>query len=217
MQNTSVSKPSDSKSEALIIKERMEKETQIDEYTTRRESDGRTVTRRVFGDWLYFSADNPMDAYKPVRICSGSSLPQSTSHRRLCFRITTPHHAHAYLMGFTGKDYWPYCDLDGISAKIDDGRLTGMPSGEKRGGSCASGFDIDGYKGKIIEEMSTGKEMKIKSNGQLADINLNGFAEAFEFAIEQRIVIQAETMGMTVEELEELVEYRRAEKQRKKY
>jgi hypothetical protein len=132
-----------------------------------------------FGDWSVEKVNGEMDPTTEVVITTHFSMiaADRIASREFGFRIFG-----GSLIGFEidnlidGKDYWPYCDFDLSSFKVDSAKVRYF-STRDMGGQC------DQILPDFVQAWSAGNEAKLKLNDTVGTVSLKGFSAAWKRAI----------------------------------
>ena len=139
---------------------------------------------RVYQDWTTTKIVDELEPNFQIITCTRFTEDKFDNGRsRLCFRFYSSKFIVVEPQAMNGKGYWPHCDYDRITYKVDDGNPGTIPTIKARGGSCGDNLDIE--KRTFINELKNGKIAKLKIHYSRGAISLNGFSEAIDYTFSE--------------------------------
>lgn len=135
-----------------------------------------------FADWTATKIIEPDRARPQVLVCSAFSQEDNNSQNsQFCFRFYSQQFVVVEPQGVREKGYWPHCEYDRISYRVDDSEPAMIPT--IKGGLCSD--DLDTAKEQFIQELKRGKTLYAQLLSSRGQVPLNGFASAWDYASDQ--------------------------------
>lgn len=142
-----------------------------------------------FGEWEVKPVHGEMDPYTSIiirtkfnEIIDPANPPLSHKPEELVFgfKVFGGKLMSVYTMlNFGGRDYWPDCDYNSASFRVDNSKPHYISTIDNPGG-C----DRVAMNGKTVSMFKSGKSAKLKVYYRTGEISLNGFSAAYNRALQ---------------------------------
>lgn len=143
---------------------------------------GKGHDQRKFADWTATKIIEPDRGKPQVLVCSAFAQESSNSQdSRFCFRFYSQKFVVVEPQGVRERGYWPHCEYDRISYRVDDSKPGMIPT--IKGGLCSD--DLDTAKPQFIQELKSGKTLYAQLLSSRGQVPLNGFGNAWDYASDQ--------------------------------
>jgi hypothetical protein len=142
--------------------------------------------KRVYQDWTTTKIVDELEPDFEILICTNFTKNKSeydNGRSRLCFRFYSSKVIIVEPQAMNGKGFWPHCDYDRITFKVDNAKPSTIPTQQVGGSSCGDNLDITNQ--TFINEWKSGKGAKLKIHYSRGIISLNGFSEAITYTFNE--------------------------------
>lgn len=141
--------------------------------------------KREYHDWTTTKIVDELEPKFQIITCTKYKAEKFDNGRsRFCLRFYSKNIAIVEPQALmSGKGYWPHCDFDRITYKVDSNKPSTIPTQKIRGGSCGEYLDLSNR--AFFNEFRNGDNAKLKIHYSRGAISLKGFSDAFEYIVNQ--------------------------------
>lgn len=145
---------------------------------------GVTHIERTYNDWTTTKIIDPLDNDPMVLICARFTMEVLDNGRaRFCFRILSPQSIMVEPHHSRSRGYWPHCNHDRIKYIIDEQPPGIIPKIKSAGDLCDNILDANNR--KFLSKLENGKSLKLKIHSSRGFVSLNGYSDAWVYAMQQ--------------------------------
>lgn len=145
---------------------------------------GVTHIERIYNDWTTTKITDPVETAPMVLICSRLTMEVlDKGLARFCLRILGPRSIMVEPQNSRSRGYWPHCNHDQIKYIIDEQPADIIPKIKSRGTLCDNMLDANNR--KFLSELDNGKSLKLKIHSSRGVVSLNGYSDAWAYAMQQ--------------------------------